>query len=266
MNIITTIANATKKVIGYIVKAKKEIELSARLKKAMGIENGYTIETLKKFYSTAESLIAFYMALPIDSLKICITNGNKKIGHVMNVSLLPIFTCINNCQGCRFFCYDIKACMQYKNVIMARARNTVLLWRNRDKFFDLIDKKISHRRKNKYFRWHVAGDIIDLDYFERMVEIAKNHKDFVFWTYTKQYDIVNTYCDRYGKQSIPSNFSIMFSQWDGIEIVNPYGFAEFRVVDDIKTAKGFICPGNCEFCLKNRCGCPYQQTVTNEKH
>lgn len=266
MNIINTLVNATKKIVSYIVKAKKEIEISAKLRKAMNIKGGYTIETLKKFYDIAESLIAYYMTLPIDQLKICITNGNSKIGHVMNVSLLPIFTCINNCHGCRFFCYDIKACMQYKNVIMARARNTVLLWRDRDKYFELVEKKISHRRKNKYFRWHVAGDIIDLDYFERMIEIAKNHKDFVFWTYTKQYTIVNNYCDKYGKNSIPSNFSIMFSQWDGIEIVNPYNFPEFRVYDDITNVKEHVCPGNCELCLNAKTGCPYGVTSAVKKH
>ncbi len=266
MNIINTLVNATKKIASYIAKAKKEIELSAQLKKSMNIEKGYSIETLKKFYNNAKMLIDHFMSEPVDDLKICITNGNRKIGHVMNVSLLPIFTCINNCQGCRFFCYDVKACMQYKNVIIARVRNTVLLWRDRDRYFELIDQKISRRRTNKYFRWHVAGDIIDSDYFERMIEIARNHSDFVFWTYTKQYNIINQYCDKYGKDSIPSNFSIMFSQWDGIKIVNPYNFPEFIVYDDITNAKEHVCPGNCELCLKAKTGCPYGVTSCVKKH
>lgn len=262
MNIIT---NIIKKVASFVTKAKKEIELSAKLKKAMKIENGYTVETLKKFYNNAKLLIDFYMQ-HVDDIKVCITNGNRKIGHVMNVSLLPIFTCLNNCQGCRFFCYDIKACMQYKNVLIARVRNTVLLWCNRKAYFEQIEQKIARRRTNKYFRWHVAGDIIDSDYFERMIEIARNHSDFVFWTYTKQYNIVNQYCDKYGKNSIPSNFSIMFSQWDGIEIINPYNFPEFRVYDDITNVKEHICPGNCELCLKAKTGCPYGVTSAVKKH
>lgn len=262
MNIIT---NIIKKVTSFVTKAKKEIELSAQLKKSMNIEKGYSIETLKKFYDNAKMLIDFYMQ-HVDEIKVCVTNGNRKIGRVMNVSLLPIFTCLTRCEGCRFFCYDIKACMQYKNVLIARVRNTVLLWCNRKAYFEQIEQRIARRRKNKYFRWHVAGDIIDQDYFENMIRIAKNHPDFIFWTYTKQYDIINRYCDKYGKESIPTNLSIMFSQWDGIKMINPYNFAEFRVVDDIKTAKTFVCPGNCETCLKNHRGCPFNETATVQKH
>lgn len=263
MNIITTIV---KKVTSFVTKAKKEIELSAALKASMKIEKGYTPETLKRFYENAKALIDHFMTLPVEDLTICITNGNRKIGRVMNVSLLPIFTCLNNCEGCRFFCYDIKACMQYKNVITARAKNTVLLWRDRNRYFELIEKKISRRRKNKFFRWHVAGDIIDGDYLQRMIDIARRHPDFVFWTYTKQYSIVNRYCDKYGRESIPGNLSIMFSQWDGIAIVNPYHFPEFRVYDDISDAREHICPGNCEICLKAKTGCPYGVTSAVKKH
>ena len=45
----------------------------------------------------------------------------------------------------------------------------MLLIRNRDEFFRRIEKKLKGRRKNFYFRWHVSGDIIDADYFKRMV-------------------------------------------------------------------------------------------------
>lgn len=266
MNIITTIVDVAKKVKAFITRTYKEIAISAELKISMGIDKGYSPETLKKFYDKAKVLIDLYMNASLSDIKICITNGNRKIGRVMNVSILPIFTCLSNCQGCRFFCYDIKACMQYANVIKARARNTVLLWRDRDAYFEQIEKRISKRKKNKYFRWHVAGDIIDLDYFVRMVGIARRHDDFVFWTYTKQYKIVNRYCEIYGKESIPSNLSVMFSEWRGIEIDNPFGFAEFRVVEDLKKANSFICPGNCEICLENKTGCPYQKTATVKLH
>ena len=65
MNIITSII---KKVASFVTKAKKEIELSAKLKKAMKIENGYTAETLKKFYNNAKILIDFYMQ-HVDEIK-----------------------------------------------------------------------------------------------------------------------------------------------------------------------------------------------------
>lgn len=262
MNIIKGILN---KITSYVSKAFKEIQISARLRDSMKITGGYSAETLHKFYNNAEAAIDFYMADP-DGIKICVTNGNRKIGRVMNVSLLPIFTCLTNCTGCRFFCYDIKACMQYKNVLLARVRNTVLLWCNRREYFRQIEEKICRRRKNKYFRWHVAGDIIDENYLINMIEIARRHTDFVFWTYTKQYHIINHYCDKFGRESIPGNLSIMFSQWDGIAMINPYNFPEFRVYDDVTNATEHKCPGNCETCLKAKTGCPYGITSCVKKH
>lgn len=196
--------------------------------------------------------------------KICISKGNRKIGKVMNVSLMPVVTC-HNCKECKKLCYDIKACLQYPNtVIDARMRNTVLAIHFRDEYFSLIDKACSRRRLNKYFRWHVAGDMLDMDYFERVLTVCRNHPDFKFWTYTKYYDLINEYCDRYGKESIPENFSIMFSEWDGMPMNNPYNFPVFscKLKDGNKNKteeefqKMFKCPGNCDICKQgNGHGC-----------
>ena len=225
------------------------------MKKANKV-NGYSIESLKKVVSALKSAKDKYMSMPIESIKLCISNGNRKIGKAMNVSLPPILSC-GNCKECKHFCYDIRACLQYKNVIDARVRNYVILLRDRDLYFSTIDKACNRRKSNKMFRWHVSGDIIDLDYFCRMVEIARNHPDFIFWTYTKMYHIVNEYCDRYGKESIPENFSVMFSEWKGMELVNPYHFGEFRALYENESIpeNTYYCPGNCDICKAARRGC-----------
>lgn len=225
------------------------------MKKAKKV-NGYSIESLKKVVSALKSAKDKYMSMPIESIKLCISNGNRKIGKAMNVSLPPILSC-GNCKECKHFCYDIRACLQYKNVIDARVRNYVILLRDRDLYFSTIDKACNRRKSNKMFRWHVSGDIIDLDYFCRMVEIARNHPDFIFWTYTKMYHIVNEYCDRYGKESIPENFSVMFSEWKGMELVNPYHFGEFRALYENESIpeNTYYCPGNCDICKAARRGC-----------
>lgn len=225
------------------------------MKKAKKV-NGYSIESLRKVVSALKNAKEKYMAMPIESIKLCISNGNRKIGKAMNVSLPPILSC-GNCKECKHFCYDIRACLQYKNVIDARIRNYVILLRDRDLYFSTIDKACSRRKANKMFRWHVSGDIIDLDYFCRMVEIARNHPDFIFWTYTKMYHIVNEYCDRYGKESIPGNFSVMFSEWKGMELVNPYHFGEFRALYENESIpeNTYYCPGNCDICKAARRGC-----------
>ena len=225
------------------------------MKKAKKV-NGYSLESLKKVVSSLKNAKDKYMAMPIEAIKLCISSGNRKIGKAMNVSLPPILSC-GNCKECKHFCYDIRACLQYKNVIDARVRNYVILLRDRDLYFSTIDKACTRRKTNKMFRWHVSGDIIDLDYFCRMVEIARNHPDFIFWTYTKMYHIVNEYCDKYGKESIPANLSVMFSEWRGMETVNPYGFGEFRALyenEEIPEST-YYCPGNCDICKAARRGC-----------
>lgn len=232
----------------------------------------YSKESIAKMIRLAKDFEKKFMLFADPAaINICISNGNRKIGRVMNVSLMPVLTC-HNCKECKFLCYDIKACLQYPDtVINARMRNTVLLKRDRDLFFSRIDEKMSRRRKNKYFRWHVAGDIVDLDYFSRMVENAKNHPDFIIWTYTKNYAVVNEYVKNHGgsvSAAIPENFHVMFSEWRGMEMQNPYNFPEFKVVfksDAVKPA-GYYCPGNCDTCKECRRGCMAGETTFCHEH
>lgn len=229
-------------------------------------------ETLEKYSNAAKKALQDSKTkILMSDAKITISRGNDKIGKVLNVSLLPILTCAN-CKECKKLCYDIKACLQYpKNVLQARANNTAMAIYDSEKYFAQIRKALKYRRKNKFFRWHVGGDIPNFDYFCNMVEIAREFPDFIFWTYTKNYKIVNLYCDKYGKENIPKNFSVMFSEWRGIPMINPYKFPEFRVVfktDENKPdpKKNFYCKGNCAVCLKKKTGCPYRKDVFCNEH
>ena len=119
------------------------------------------------------------MADLVENIPMCISEGNKKIGKTLNVSLPPIMTCAN-CKECKYLCYDVKACLQYPNtVIGARVRNLVILLKDRDEYFNRIQDKLNRRKTNKSFRWHVAGDIIDYDYFDRMVNMAEKNPGFI---------------------------------------------------------------------------------------
>ena len=226
----------------------------------------YRIESLRKLIRQLKDHGKVLAKLPVDELKVAISKGNQKIGRVMNVSLPPIISC-KNCSGCKHLCYDVKACLQYDNVRKARMKNWTLLNKDRDEFFRQIDRALYRRLLHKYFRWHVAGDIVDEDYFARMVELARKHKLFRFWTYTKNYDDVNAYVEKHGKDSIPKNFSMMFSEWRGMEMRNPYGFPEFRVVfkDEVPPA-GFYCPGNCDVCKELERGCIVGETTYCHEH
>lgn len=227
----------------------------------------YSKEAIAKYVRLIKEEVANLERKNTDELKVCISKGNSKIGKVMNISLPPILCC-GNCKECKKLCYDIKSNLQYSNVRKARARNMVILKHDRERYFAEIEEALNRRRTNKFFRWHVAGDIQDLDYFARMVDIAKRHKDFIFWTYTKRYDIVNKYCAEHGKSSIPHNLSIMFSEWRGMTMLNPYNFPEFCVVfkDDAERPNGFYCPGNCDLCKAPCRGCLASETTYCDEH
>ena len=236
----------------------------------------YANSTIIKYIRDMKALIDGYtFAIENETaLKVAISYGNRKIGRVMNVSTAPMFTCGGNCKYCKNLCYDVKACLQYSNVRVARARNTALSRKARAFFFEQIDVAMTRRRRNKYFRWHVAGDIQDADYLARMIENARKHADFKIWTYTKQYSIVNEYVRTHGGSraaAIPANLTIMFSEWRGLPMDNPYGFPEFRVVfkdDAIKPdpAKVYYCPGNCDICKENGRGCINGETTYANEH
>lgn len=233
-------------------------------------------KTVKTFAKKKHETYLFYKQFVekcgIEALELCISKGNSKIGKVMNVSLVPIDTCGGCISGrckCWEICYDIRSCVQYDNVMKARVRNTIIAMNDRDRFFDDIDKAMARRKKNKMLRWHVGGEIPDFDYFCRMVDIAKKHPDFYCWTYTKCYWIVNQYCDQFGRDAIPANFTIMFSEWRGYDMHNPYGFPEFRVVfkdDPLPHPAGFYCPGNCDICKALHKGCIAAMTTYANEH
>ena len=232
----------------------------------------YKFETIRKMLNTANAYKAKYQSVNITDIKPCISNGNTKIGRVLNVSLMPVMTC-GNCKHCMGYCYDVKSCCRFPDtVIDARMRNTVLLHRDRDRYFNYIIDKCARRRKNKFFRWHVAGDIVDIDYLDRMCAIARMFPDFKFWTYTKMYDIVNEYVRTHGDDraiAIPSNLSIMFSEWSGQDMPNPYNFPTFacRLKSEAdKVMTGYHCTGNCDVCKKNNCGCVVGQSSWIDEH
>ena len=227
-------------------------------------------ETIAKYVREVNALKA-EMLTKVGSLHVCISKGNVKIGRCMNVSLAPIFTCGGACRVCCGICYDMKACLQYGNVLNARVRNYVLAMYDRNRFFAEIDVAMNRRRKNKAMRWHVGGDMLDVDYFSRIVDNARRHPDFVIWTYTKRYEIINEYVRTHGgsiAKALPDNLSIMFSVWDGLECVNPYGFATFEcVLDGHEWPAGIHhCPGNCDICLQSGTGCPARQSSAVGQH
>lgn len=232
----------------------------------------FSKEGLKAYHRRMDDAIEWYARFPVESLTMCISTGNRKIGRVWNVSLPPILSCGGNCKECKNYCYDVKACNQYTNVCKARARNYSILKRNFDLYWEQLRAKLAKKRTFKYFRFHVGGDFTTAEYFAEMVKTARMFPDFRFWTYTKSYNIVNEYVRKHGgkrRKAVPENLSIMFSEWKGLPMDNPFGFPVFRCVfRSLESAPvgAWKCPGNCETCIKAGRGCPFGESAWTWDH
>lgn len=231
----------------------------------------YSNETLKKLANLFKLHVSKIENGEIIA-RVHISKGNSKIGKVLNVSTVPVMDC-KNCKECSKLCYAINSYVRYTNTcVPAWTDNSYLARNNRQFYFNSIRETLKRRKRNLYFRWHVAGEIQDMDYLENMVAIAKDFPNFKFWTYTKMYELVNLYCDMNGgKSAIPGNLVIMFSEWRGMPMFNKYGFPEFRVVfnsDDNKPDEktNWFCPGNCDICKKACRGCIVGETTYCHEH
>ena len=133
----------------------------------------YKEETLNSY--TARALEAIATASRLEQIHIHIAKGNRKVGRVRNVSLMSRICC-GNCKTCEHYCYDIKAALQYKTVMTARAENTALAYRDYGEYFRQIAEKMTPKCKIKAFRFHVGGEILDEEYDIRMERKAIGRK------------------------------------------------------------------------------------------
>ena len=206
----------------------------------------------------------------LENIHVHVSYGNKKIGKTLNFNLLAIFTCGSMCRkcGCYKYCYAIKDAMRFPAVMKNRAENTVIAKFDTDRYFSEIAQIINDNPGYKYIRLHVSGEMMHTPYFEKVVQLAKLFPDRIIWTYTKQYHIINKYISNYGMY--PSNLVVMFSDWDGYKMDNPYGLPTFRFFPKEKAdsipENAFICPGNCDYCKEHKCGCIYGQSAVVREH
>ena len=108
------------------------------------------------------------------------------------------------------------------------------------------------------------------EYLTEMVKTARMFPTVRFWTYTKFHSVVNEYVKENGgkEKAIPANLSIMFSEWTGMEMDNPYGFGTFIVVDKEQTPPAGVwhCTGDCGICIRANRGCVVNETAWVWKH
>ena len=205
-----------------------------------------------------------------DNIKIHISAGNAKLGAIMNISLPPVMTC-HNCGSCSKYCYAVRSYNRFTGTAAGWNENYLLFITDPDRYFNEISAAVKLQR---FFRWHVSGDIVNELYLAGMIRVALENPKVEFLAFTKAYQIVNAAIA--AGAVIPSNLHLLFSAAPGVDMPNPYRLPECHInfADPaLNTYCGgaeyeYHCTGNCTECAINGCGCfflkPGDVTIINQ--
>lgn len=183
--------------------------------------------------------------------KISMSNKNRKTGPAILDLAFPICTCREDAP-CKKGCYANKGRQTMANVQGAYYRNWRLWNENPDLFFEQVYYEIKFSGLT-YIRYFDSGDIISMDFFDRMVKLCKKTPDVKYMAFTKKYELVNDHISNNGE--LPDNLNIMFSSWDKMwDIPNPHNlgiayvdFKDKRLNPDFPK-NTFRCPGKESTC------------------
>jgi hypothetical protein len=183
--------------------------------------------------------------------QITISKGNSKMGAIPSVSLPACITC-NPAAPCFKLCYAAKIERIYKSAKESYQRNLSILKADPGAYW--IQVKAS-AMVNRFFRYHVSGDIPNKEYFNNMIKLAEELPGTHFLAFTKQFNIVNEYLNNGGK--IPHNLKIIFSNWGSWKCENPHNLPQCEIIfNDTKISEDWkICDGNCTECACRGIGC-----------
>lgn len=183
---------------------------------------------------------------------ISVSPGNTKMGAIPSVSLPPVITCPAGCP-CAKKCYAAKLCRLRPSVRDAYARNLAAYREDPAGYFAQVKAAAITTR---FFRWHVSGDIPDVDYFARMALLARELPGTEFLCFTKKYNLINDYLLM--DYIIPDNLHVIFSEWgDSFRPYNPYGLPTAAVIFKGEEPRNEwkVCGGNCAACACQGVGC-----------
>lgn len=191
-----------------------------------------------------------------DIAKISISHGNKKMGLIPSVSLPAIVTC-NAAAPCArpgSLCYaqGMERNLLHNSVIKSYYKNLLLWMTDPASYFMQVKAAAA---VSAFFRYHVSGDIPGPEYFQYMIDAARDIPHCQFLAFTKQYKIVNNYIDAGG--IIPDNLHVIYSSWFNWKCNNPHNLPVCEIVKDISTVPDNVykCGGSCSNCCAARAGC-----------
>ena len=106
----------------------------------------------------------------------------------------------------------------------------------------------------QYFRWHSSGDIVNGEYLQMMVRVAKECGATKFLVFTKQFEIVNAYLN--AGNLLPDNLSIVYSAWGDFIPENPHNlpmaYVRFKKEKCQIPEYAMECTGYCGECVSGK--------------
>ena len=183
--------------------------------------------------------------------QISISKGNSKMGAIPSVSLPACITC-NPGAPCFKKCYARRLAARRATVRDAYNRNLDILRDDPRAYWAQVKAAAITTR---FFRYHVSGDIPNIEYLFNMAALAIELPGTMFLAFTKQYNIVNAFIENGG--IIPNNLQIIFSNWNDWKCKNPYNLPVCEIVlKGSEPAPDWkICGGNCTACACAGIGC-----------
>lgn len=181
-------------------------------------------------------------------MKLTVSWGNSKLGRIPNISLPPGKSCPAGVPCYRDgSCYALKAYKMYPNVRKAWDTNWALWRTSPTMYFQQLWLWLG-KRKNpvKRFRFHVSGDIPDMEYYSFMCITAMTFKKTKFLCFTKQYGLAND-------PLRPKNLVLVVSRWPGWPCQDtkdtPTAWMHDPDYRDVYTpSNARKCPGSCATC------------------
>lgn len=114
------------------------------------------------------------------------TEGNNKLGKILNFSIPAIKTCPGKSTLCSSICYATRSHYSFfknkKDSLFERN------WR-RSKQKSFVEKAVAElkRSTNKLVRIHVSGDFYSPEYVEKWIQIVQACPEKRFWVYTRSW-------------------------------------------------------------------------------
>lgn len=200
-----------------------------------------------------KQMVEFRDQVDVASAHVKFSYDNRKTGALVpSVSLIPVADC-GNCKVCARGCYDVRNVCFQKTVQKARANNSAIAHEDPDRYFAEISEHIA-KRNLRWFRFHAGADILNAGYFNGMIRVAKDNPHCRVLAFTKMFSVVNRWIDNNGE--LPENLQIIFSEWKGQEMDNPYNLPTSRPVWKGEVVpSGIWCGGNCSECAEKNGGC-----------